>query len=332
MKKPDLQALRANALLKMAEGDKDGAFENLKVLASSDVEASDAYIITGSLLRDRGDPAKAERIHRSILEKKDLSKEVRDTAVRELIKDCLEAKDYKNVLLLTERAENSLLPIRALAMEKSGHLKEAAELYKKCAKLKPEYIKNAARCWFAASKDSKESRGNAIKLLTYAEKCDPLFFEARAEHANLLFLDGKRSKGLSIIEDIIKYELPKSAEHMQLLEEFYYEHSEIDVLFKLIMKKINSGSANTPFYVYAVRYHMRKSETDKAQSLISIFTSSKGFPSVLAAVCAEMSGNELLNTYFKARPLHKCSVCSCEHTQYADICSNCGSLGTLSYF
>ncbi|MCD8492529.1 MAG: hypothetical protein LRY51_11880 [Geovibrio sp.] len=106
-------------------------------------------------------------------------------------------------------------------------------MYKKCAGLSPVYLKKAARCWFAASKDIAEDRSYAIKLLTNAENCDPSFFEAKAEKANLLFLEGKRSKGLSLCEEIIKNELPKCPEHMSILEEFHYAHSDMGTLFKL---------------------------------------------------------------------------------------------------
>ncbi len=342
MKSADLQALRAEALLKLADGDTETALASLKALASSDIEAVDAYIVTGSLLRDKGEHHKAERIHKSILEKNDLSKEMHQTAVRELIKDCIAAEDYKSVLLLTEKADSGLLffikkenvaliPFRAYALEKSGHFKEAAELYKKYAKLEQAYLKKAARCWFAASKDTDGDRSQAIKLLTNAENCDPSFFEAKAEKANLLFLEGKRSKGLSLCEEIIKNELPKCTEHMSILEEFYYAHSDMGALFNSVMKKINSGSANVPFYIYAARYHARKNEADKAKSIISICAAGHSFPAALAAAYAEILEDELLGTYFKARPFYRCTDCGAEHGNYADICAGCGSAGTLAY-
>lgn len=341
MKSTDLHALRAEALLKLADGDTDAALASLKALASSDVEAADAYIVTGSLLRDKGEHAKAERIHKSILEKKDLSKLMHETAVRELIKDAIAAEDYKSALLLTETVDAGffftkkknipLLPFRAYALEKSGHLKEAAELYKKCAGLNPVYLKKAARCWFAASKDIAEDRSYAIKLLTNAENCDPSFFEAKAEKANLQFLEGKRSKGLSLCEEIIKNELPKCPEHMSILEEFHYAHSDIGSLFNSVMKKINSGSANVSFYIYAARYHARKNEADKAKSIISICAAGHSFPAALAAAHAEILKDELFISYFKTHPAYRCTDCTAEHISYSDICAECASAGTLTY-
>lgn len=332
MKKPDQTVMRTNIFMKLADGDKAGAIESLKSLIFVDGGASDAYIMAGVLLREKGEFEKAIHIHRSIFEKSDLSAEAKELIRRELAKDYNAAGDYKSALLLSEDREMYLLPYRAEALAKTEHYKIAAEAYEKCAKLDGEYRKNAARCWYEASFHTDSDNSYAVKLLKYAEKNDPTFFEAKHRHAELLFADGKKIRGGWVLDEIIKSELPKSAEHMAALEEIYYAYYDVDTLFKAVMQKINGESADCAFYIYAVNYHIRKGDAEKARNIMNFYTERHGQRAVFAAAYAGMIEDRVLSAYFEERNIFKCSACGAEYDKYADRCPNCSSFGTFSYF
>ncbi|RKY76306.1 hypothetical protein DRQ07_10540, partial [candidate division KSB1 bacterium] len=98
-KKRKSSAPYTEALHCFIEGDRDSALELLKKAVKEDTENVMAYILLGNIIREKGNPQKAIKIHRNLLVRSNLTKSQTQEILIALI------RDYKNAGLISQAVE-----------------------------------------------------------------------------------------------------------------------------------------------------------------------------------------------------------------------------------
>jgi lipopolysaccharide biosynthesis regulator YciM len=322
MKKNGVSFLRLKSIQALLAGDRQKAFELLKQVSLEDPSSLDAFLVTGTLMREQKDFSKAARIHSSILERKDLSKDLMDEARFQLAKDYIEAGNCTGALALLENAEAALLPMKAEALQKLGNNLEAVKIYKRCAKTDETAMKKAARCFYAEASKGADS----LKHLKEAVKCDPSFFRARLDIAKIYFSEGKKIKGTDELNEALSQSEPFCAEQMTEAEGMFFDAHHMESLFKASAKKIAAASQNIFYYAYAAKHLVKKGDKDRAVKILEDCIQHAGFKVIPTLQYADLTGNTMLRKAFEGRTLYTCENCGADFDTCADSCGVCSAL------
>jgi len=117
-------------------GHSDRAIEHLTRAVRDNPRNVDAYVKLGNILRERGQVKQATQIHRELLVKRKLPKNVRNEIIKSLARDLASAGRWLDVLehLATlprgERSDPSVLAMTRDAYESAGELDKAAQTHK----------------------------------------------------------------------------------------------------------------------------------------------------------------------------------------------------------
>ncbi len=139
-KKGDVLQDYTAALNYLIAGDTDAALKKLRETVDRDTSNIDAYLKIGDILRDQGAPARAVKIHRGLLVRRNLDFLQKIGILKSLIKDYRELKNYERAIQvadsLIELTHNEVWAqeIRLKLYEIAGRWDEAFESLKNMQK------------------------------------------------------------------------------------------------------------------------------------------------------------------------------------------------------
>lgn len=313
----------------LTEGDYEKASVHLKNAALEKSERIEAYFAAGLVFRKNKQYDRATYVLESILRSADIDPSTKRALTVELGRVMFDAGNYTiahSLLEMTTDKEGSLL--RAKTLRRLKKFEEAANTYKTIAKSEKINLDNEiGYCYYRCALDA--SGGKQARFLKNALKYIPKSRCLNMMQIDLSIEQGKTSKALVDIERFMAAELPASMEDMQKFQSFFYDMKKTDEIMRLVVKRIQEGSANPFFYIFAMNRMLQGENYEKANELIDGYLEKFGINNSVAKASLKLSNNRFLEKYLEDANFYKCTCCCSEYNEYTDTCPCCQSFETL---
>ncbi len=173
----------------LLDGEKEEAYQVLRGVVRGDPDNIDAYLKLGDLLRERGEPGKALRVHKELILRPNLKNKDKPFILKSLALDHIELGQGSSAIsTLQELLKTNHSPIWTLERllplyEKDGLWDEAYTVRQKIAKLKGEDASTDLALYKASAGELMVSKGEMKRARAYLKEalkldpqCTPAYF------------------------------------------------------------------------------------------------------------------------------------------------------------
>jgi len=313
----------------LTEGDYEKASVHLKNASLERGDRIEAYFAAGLVFRKNKQYDRATYVLESILRSADIDPSTKRALTVELGRVMFDAGNYTIAHSLLEMAtdkDSSIL--RAKTLRRLNKFEEAANTYKAIAKAEKINLDDEiGYCYYRCALETSGSRQS--KFIKNALKYIP-----KSRCINMMHIDnniaaGKSSKALVDIERFMSEELPVSMDDMLKFQTVFFDMKRTEEMFRLVMKRIQEGSSNPFFYIFAMNRLLQGENPEKAMEIIDLYLERFGFNNSIAKASLKLRGNKFLELLIEDANFYRCSNCESEFKIYTDACPNCQAFETL---
>ena len=236
----------------------------------------DAYLKLGGLYRQMGKPRRAIQIHRELVVRSDLSKEIRASIYRESALDLEQignidkAKYYLDLSqeLYPDNSEGLQIQLRLL--EKQNKWKEVGNVYNRLAEVEGKTEPSRQAFYkIAEGRLLTESEKGHEGRLCYKEalKLNPESTEAMLAIAESYMLEDRQDDALEWLSRLM-FERPEAAHQaFPMVEKLLYEQGRFSEIESLLRKAVNKEPSNISLLLIFVNFLVKKREVNEAMDL-----------------------------------------------------------------
>jgi len=339
------------ALLSFIEGDRDSALALLTTAVRKNTENIMAYVLLGNIIREKGNPQKAIKIHRNLLVRTNLTRtETREVLIA-LIRDFREAGHFARAAEMAEKLvkqdrKNPQYQELLLALyeenqswDKAYFQRQALNRWKK---QKDSYVLALYKveAGLAAVKQGAEKEGRirfreAIKL---NKKCVPAYIN----WGDSLRRENRQAEALSVYTNLTKKNPPFAFAVFDRVKDVLFElgrYGEIELLYKDVIAR---DPDNFEAHLHMAELHMKQGNIERAEKecrdLYNRHPRSKRCGLLLISILrlkqeereALRIAAQLLKNHIQS-DMYTCSRCGHTSEEMCWHCPSCGAWDSFSW-
>lgn len=319
----------------LANGNDSIAFNELKKIALSGNASIEMYSALSVLYRKNQEILKAIHINESILLRDKVSVDTSEEIFNELIK-CYQLKPDASIIkkfvskLSEDIKSDKILILNAIAEKAEGNFNEAVKLLRKYEKNtkedQSEYISNIYYVHALNTDDISKK----IKLLKQAADINPENRMALFALASSYVNADKKDAALSVYRDIIKNNLIRSKDDLELIENIFYSNDKLNELYKLMEEKVLAGDSFPAAYLFVYSYQKKRGNYEQAETILSDYLSSNKSAIILKEYIRSKQ-DAMLSNFVPIDAIYICNVCGAKYSYFKDTCSECSSVDSLRF-
>lgn len=314
----------------LLSSDIDKALGEFKKIVLEHDDTIEVYIALGSLFRKKGELAKAIHIHESVLNRKNISSDIIDYVMNELVQDYRLAGQYEKALHYLQRLIGKdkspvLLKMLADVQFEMKQLDEAIKSYTKYQKISAKsMINQISNCYVEIIEDiENKSSSEYLKLLKKALKHNVSHRKLNLLMAEYLLKNGKKTKGIEVTRNFMDNGCVKSITDLNFVKSVYFENLNIETFIKAVLRKVASEDVNPIYVVTAAEHFSKIGDTGKAVSILRKYIDEIKPAVMVVRKYAELKDEEVLFQIYKDKDNYHCTACGETYMEYYDICGKC---------
>lgn len=319
----------------LANGNSSIAFSELKKIALSGNASIEIYSALSVLYRKNHELLKAIHLNESILLRDKVSDDVSEEILDELIKCYLLEPDVSVIKkfvskLPADMKSNKILILNSMMENAEGNFSEAVKLLRRYEKNTKEDQSKQISDIYCAQALSTNELSKRIKLLKQAADINPQNRIALFAIASSYINADKNDAALSVYRDIIKNNLIRSKEDLELIEDSFYSTDKLNELYKLMEEKVLAGDPFPAPYLFIYSYQRKRGNYEKAEAVLSDYLSSNKSAVILKEYIRSKQ-DVLLSNFVPIDAIYICNVCGAKYSYFSDKCSECASVDSLNF-
>jgi lipopolysaccharide biosynthesis regulator YciM len=336
------------ALISLIDGDENHAIKKFQESVFENSDNIEAYIRLAELLRKRNEPLKALHIHKYLLARRGIQKNIRNRILYNIAQDYITLKTYQkatdtlNQLLRYEPHNEKYYKILLHNYEESSLWNEAIQLFRRMAKLfnysDDELINYEV---FAAHQAYKNGNKDwAEKNLTRAVKKKPEHFGALLFLGDIKHSSGKIDEAIGLYEKAMSLYPENGYITYSRLMKAYYEKGEYEKIednFKKVLRTIPDDETTI---ASLADYYLKMGRSSEAYELLTTAkeTHPDSFHINLILLSTEIELNKedasstishIIDIYAGAKQ-YKCKNCGMELKEFSIRCPECKKWQTIT--
>jgi lipopolysaccharide biosynthesis regulator YciM len=264
------------ALGHLTTNDVDAALDNLRRTVQSPHAPPDAYIKLGDLLRTRGEPMAALRVHQGLTVRQDLQPAERQATLRALVEDHRALGQHAEALkvleqLAAQRRDTGVLRELARQSVLAGDADGAATVLREAQRLDPSLGRGEIAAFLAAAAEQflqRDRPADAKRLLQQALQSDdnaPLALELSGD---LAAAAGDHESALYYWQKLVFAGAPPDSGVHEKLEQVYFETGRFGDLERVYAQVLDKHPRDLGTLLAAARIAIKKGEADDAERLL----------------------------------------------------------------
>jgi lipopolysaccharide biosynthesis regulator YciM len=257
----------------MLAGQNRQALESFSRAVRASGDNVDAYLRLGTLLRMEGHPARALRLHKSLLLRPKLPEEVAVTVLHELGLDYRALGDLdraaKALTQVTTIDANHVEALRELRSiyEEQGRWNEAVEAEKKLLRLGASADQSGLSRLYLAWGRQQWDRGEreaAVQSFRQATRQRPSFLEAHLALGDALFELGQTQQAISAWERLMAESPEDFPLVLERLERAYFAQGKFDELRSVYLRYLDAHPEEPTVRLALAEFYMKRGRLEEA--------------------------------------------------------------------
>ncbi|MCK4547130.1 MAG: tetratricopeptide repeat protein [Candidatus Eisenbacteria sp.] len=346
---PSATSLYIGALDALLAGDEARGLDLLRETVRSDSNNVGAYIRLGTLLRLRGDPGRATRIHREISLRPGIDASESEQALMELALDYTAAGNTEKSLSTLEELRNlnkkSVFAYEAAAQltEDQGNWESAYEFRKQLQRLAGDNGAALARFQAHVGRElaGRGDRKSAKDHFKEAFRKDKHSLAACIYSGDLKYQDGKLQDAVELWKKVIQHHPDSAPWVYRRLEKAYFDLGHFETMMDVYDEVLKEHPNDVTTLLSVAQFHRKKGDLDEAEEAISrILENDPEEPLArlyMGLIRAEQGRNAeasdllgvLLEDEMEAAEMFVCARCGHEAAEILWRCPDCGGWETF---
>lgn len=334
------------ALGLLTTNDLDAALDSLRRTVQSTQAPPDAYIKLGELLRMRGEPIAALRVHQGLTVRQDLRPAERLATLRALVEDHRALGQHVDALrvleqLATDRRDAGVLRDLARQSILAGDIDGALVALNDAQRAEPGLPAPEAAAFLAAAGARllrSDRVADAKRLLQQALQADDASALALDLLGDIASAAGDHESALYYWQKLVFGGAPADSSVHEKLEQVYFERGHFGDIERVYAQVLDKRPRDLGTLLAAARIAVKKGEADDAERLLraalDVAPGSRPGFEALAGLWLDEGKNRELRELIAAHVAHcapkpgaVCPQCGSRAAQRLGYCFDCGRYG-----
>lgn len=317
----------------LLSSDMEKALGEFKQIVLEDNDTVEVYVALGTLFRKKGELTKAIHVHEGVINRKDVTADVRNYVMYELVHDYRQAGQYGKALdyiqqLIAKDKSPVLLKLLAEILCEMKRFEDAIKAYGRYQKASGKSCKEQiADCFVEMA--SEASATEKVKILKRGLKLNPNHKRLNRLFAEYLMAQPKKAKGVEAVRSYMENGYVESNADLDFVKGVYFEHLNIDVFIKAVLRKIAAEDDNPLYSLVAADHFHKTGNTEKSISILKTYIDHIGPVVMVVRRYAELSGEDVLFNIYENRDNYQCEVCDHTYADYYEVCAKCKTSRSL---